>query len=203
MQEKIAKLFEKHSFWLALLCHMLLLTSFSISLAFIPLKDKSPSMYVPSYLYQTQTSPTVQPQKPQKNIETSKRGIEKPVVTKSNVLPRPDQFQAVNSPQDEMPVHLIGEKKVDAPLLKLLGQAITAHLIFPKIALDFNLRGVVLIRFVVHPDGRITDIQMVKSSSAGVLDESALAAIHSMSPVYNVGKYVDKPTPIVFGIIFG
>ena len=215
MREKMAKLFERHTFWLALLCHLLLLSSFSMSLSFMPEKEKSPAMYIPSYVYHGETNPTPQqqpepqPQQPQKKVDTDKQGIEKPVVhesqrqRQSRAMPQPNQFQEVDSPQNEQPVHLIGEKNVDAPLLKLLGQGISAHLIYPKIALDFNLRGVSLIRFVVHPNGQITDVQLVKSSSAGVLDDAALAAIHGMSPVYNVGKYVDKPQTIVFGIIFG
>ena len=216
MREKMASLFERHTFWLALLCHLLLLFSFSMPLSFMPEKEKSPAMYIPSYVYHGETNsipkppqPEPQPQQPQKKIDTDQHGVEKPVAHESQrqrqaqAMSQSNQFQEIDSPQNEQPVHLIGDKNVDAPLLKLLGQGISAHLIYPKIALDFNLKGVALIRFIVHPNGQITNVQLVKSSSAGVLDDAALAAINSMSPVYNVGKYVDKPQPIVFGIIFG
>lgn len=203
MPRKIVKVWQQYKFfWLSILFHLILFLSLSLSVLFQFKPEKRPSLYIPSYVYQGEMNTPVQHNTP-KNIVTSKNGIEKPSTSHSSGVPSANQFQPVKSANDADPVHLIGEKNVDAPLLKLLGQAISKHLVYPKIALDFNTKGVVLVRFTVHPDGTVTDIQMVKSSSAGVLDEAAIAAINAMTPGNNVGKYVDKPKSMVFGIIFG
>ncbi|WP_172622793.1 energy transducer TonB [Aquicella siphonis] len=114
-----------------------------------------------------------------------------------------NQFNVVNLAKKSEPVHLIGDKNVDVPLLALIGKALTSRLAYPKIAIDFNVRGLVLIGFTIHPDGHITDAQLVKTSGAGVLDDEALRALRSIALVPEVNAYLHEPRFMVVGILFG
>lgn len=100
-------------------------------------------------------------------------------------------------------INLVGDKKVvPKPLIILLGKALAKHLVYPKIAVDFKLRGMSFVGFVLHPDGTLSNVQLIQSSKAGVLDDEAIAAVSAISPVKNVNEYVDKPKKLVVGIIF-
>jgi TonB family protein len=99
-------------------------------------------------------------------------------------------------------VQLVGDKKIDKPLLTLLGKALTKHLVYPKSALDLNVKGTSIIGFLLYPDGRVSDVQLLRTSRAEVLDNAALAAANAISPVNHVGPYLAKPKFMVIGIIF-
>lgn len=194
---------QKISFWLALLIHFLILLGFSI--AFIPRSqpEENKAEYIPSYAYQEEAKAVAQTVKATKELEvqpTSKEGILKPVQPK----PQPvEQMVKVASGRSSEPVHLLGEKGVPQPLIVILGKALTRHLSYPRIAVDLNVQGTAVIGFVLHPDGKVTDVQLLKTSTADVLDKAALAAANHISPVSGVGPYVSEPKPIVFGIVFG
>ncbi len=106
-----------------------------------------------------------------------------------------------HSPETE-PVHLIGDKKIDRPLLTLLGKALTKHLIYPKSAIDLNVKGTAVIGFLLYPDGHITDVQLLRTSRAEVLDSAALSAANAIGPVSHISQYLDKPKWMIIGIIF-
>jgi TonB family protein len=97
---------------------------------------------------------------------------------------------------------LIGDKKINKPLLTLLGKALTVRLIYPKSAIDLNVKGTSIIGFLLYPDGHIIHIQLLKTSGAQVLDEAALTAARQMSPVNHVAQYLTQPKFMVIGIIF-
>ncbi len=155
-----------------------------------------------------------------KKIETDINGIEKPVSLnvkenqpasqpKPSTAPHKPVFakdsvpEDVTNPTDEEPLHLIGENKIVAPLIKILARAISRHLMYPRVAADFNLRGTVLVSFILHPEGYVTSAHVMKSSGAGVLDDAARDAVGAMSPVGDVHEYVAAPEFLVVGIIFG
>ncbi len=109
----------------------------------------------------------------------------------------------ITNPYDQEPMHLIGESKIIKPLVKIIGRALSRHLFYPRVAADFNLRGVVLVGFVLHPEGYVTETRVVKSSGTGVLDDAASDAVGAMSPIGNVSEYVPAAEFMVIGIIFG
>lgn len=193
------------SFWLSLLLHLLLFLSFSYVLIFHPIQpiEKKPDVYVPAYTYEEQTKPDVTQPKVEKSIETSPNGIEKPVAAKAE----PHQLNPAApmniSKSSEEPVHLIGDKGVDNPLLTLLGKALTKRLFYPKMALDFNVRGTAVVGFMLYPDGHITDAKILRSSGTEVLDKAVTAAVQAISPVNHVDLYLQQPKFLVIAIIFG
>ena len=93
--------------------------------------------------------------------------------------------------------------EVSKSLIVLLGKAITAHLLYPKSAMDLNVQGTSYIGFLLYPDGRVSDIKLLKTSTAEVLDKAAYNAVNAIAPVKHVDTYIQKPEFIVFGIIFG
>ncbi len=193
---------------LSILCHFLLLMSFAVVLNFETEQQKSPALYVPSYVYhQPPIQPALQQQEQQqtaerKTVPTSTAGIEKNTLPSQQPAASASQSRPMRIPKDQQPVHMIGDKNVRNALLELLGKAFYAHLVYPRIAIDFHLRGVASVQFSVHPDGRITDVKLIKSSSAEILDQAAIDAISGASPVYNVGLYVKKPQSLVINVIF-
>jgi TonB family protein len=202
---------QKWSFWFAAILHLLIFLFFSYVWVQQVKRQENAETYIPSYAYQEsaqktveQTTPKNQPAKeiPKKDIPTSKNGIEKPVFDQREV--RFNQVMDISSKKSSEPVHLIGDNsKTPQPLIIILGKALTAKLLYPKSAIDLNIGGVSVIGFVLHPDGQVTDVRLLKSSRADVLDEAAVFAASHISPVRNVGPYVKEPMPIVFGIVFG
>jgi len=204
---------EKHGLWFSLLCHLLLLLSFSV--VWHPLlrvkPEPKPQMYLPSYLYQsapvTVQQPKRQTQQEQKEQLTNQtqgltvqHSVSKPVETSqasSAITPK----QASKNLQG---IHLVGDdKKAPKPLIKLLAKELSAHLVYPKIAVDFKVHGTAYVGFTIHPDGSLTDIRLVQSSNAAVLDQAAMDAVKAMTPGSDVAKYLPTSKFLVVGIIFG
>lgn len=231
MLRRPSEIIQKHCLWLSLLIHFMLVGTYVVKFAgpLQPLTPHEPMpSYVPSYVEQGQAdAPAVAPQiakQPEpkkvvekKPVEVAKNGIEKPVAKKTtppatpvhaksgsrsvNTAPQKVTEAIVNDNHE--PMHLIGESKIIKPLVKILAKALGEHLTYPKIAQDFNLRGTVLVGFVLHPQGYVTETKIVKSSGAGVLDDAAREAVNGMSPVAGVGGILDKSEYLVVGIIFG
>lgn len=195
--------FQKHCFWLALLLHLMLLMSFTVILVVEDKPEDKPNLYIPSYVAHDEDSPSLkQAPAPQKK-PVEKSGLEKLTMENASEATHSQQLTSISISKETEPVHLVGDKDIDKPLLTLLGKALSAHLSYPKIAIDFNVQGVALIGFVLHPDGQVTDAQLVKSSRAEVLDQAALSATMAMSPVKQVNLYINEPKYMVVGVIFG
>ena len=205
MRDRITNAVIRNSFWLAMLLHLLFFLSMSYVWISQATSEEKPAEYIPSYAYHESSSAAFEQKSaptPQKAIPTAKNGIQKPVY--NTRLMRFNQVMDITSAKNAEPVHLIGDnKKTPQPLIILLGKALTAKLIYPRAAIDLTVKGVSVIGFLLHPDGHVTDVKLLKSSRADILDQAALAAARDISPVKNVGQYVDEPKPIVFGIIFG
>lgn len=222
ISEKLALILQRHSFWLSLLIHVLLLLSVTLVFVRAPQHEleKKPALEIPSYLYRSQSQPE-QPQVVNNNTLNFKPNDEKKAAisvseaVKKNAsakttakqayakLANTNQAKVLRPSKNKQGVHLIGENKVVAPLIKLLGTALSAKLIYPKIAEDFGLSGVALVGFRLHPSGDVTDIQLVKSSTADVLDQAALNAVSAISPLKSAAAYVSEPQFLVIGFIFG
>lgn len=240
MRNHKIRIVVRHTLWLSLLAHFVLLLFFSVNLSKKqPLPATNPAPALPSYLAQNPPqAPSAPPsapatqqtaaKKPVKKVE--KEGIKKKVqkakvnkpnkakekvistakkVSKPVIKPRQVKFsqnmipEDITSPHDQEPMRLIGETRIIKPLVKILARALSQTLRYPRVAADFNLRGVVLVGFVLDPDGYVTQTKIVKSSGAGVLDDAARDAVGAMSPVGDVHAYLNKPEFLVVGIIFG
>lgn len=238
MRRQTIEKIQRHTLWLSLLGHLLMLMGFTIVLVMAPhdMPSSDAPQSVPSYLspspeqapaepardQKADPKPEPQPEpKPEPEVkQTDKNGIEKPVTKKTEEVktaskisnkfdPRTVSFskdtvpEDMTNPRDNEPLRLVGENKIIKPLVKILARALSKHLVYPRVAADFNLRGVVLVGFVINPDGYVTEARVVQSSGAGVLDDAARDAVGSMSPVGDVREFVPAPQFLVVGIIFG
>ncbi len=200
------KIWLKNGLLISLLLHLLLFTSAGLILQFQPVFEKSPALYVPSYVYHPEKTATPNQPAPApitKNIPTSKNGILKPAKFTNNEARKINQPIDASASKPTDPVHMVGDEKVDKPLLTLLGKAFYKHLFYPKAAMDFNVRGIAYVGFLLHPDGSITQLQLMKSSGADVLDRAAMNAVSLSAPVKGVNQYLSEEKFLVLGVIFG
>ncbi|HEU5280656.1 MAG TPA: TonB family protein [Gammaproteobacteria bacterium] len=228
MQNKHRPFFREHAIWLSLLAHALFFTSLVVFITLQPVEPKLLPASISAYAAATPPSapsPAVTPapsptplKTPEKALKKTKDLVEKPL--KAAEKPQPEQKQALNKPRvvsfskasqpidlthpfDREPLRLVGESKIVPPLVRILARAIGPHLFYPRVAAEFNLSGVVLVGFVLHPEGYLTDVRIVKSSGAGVLDDAARRGVASVASVGQVSEFVQRPEFLVIGVIFG
>ena len=70
---------------------------------------------------------------------------------------------------------------------------------YPVIAQENNVQGRVICQFVVEKDGKVTDIQVVRSSGDASLDKEAKRVIESM-PKWKPGKQRGKAVRVKYTI---
>lgn len=83
-----------------------------------------------------------------------------------------------------------GESRV--LLLSLLHKEINAHKEYPYMAVRQRREGRVKINFMLHPDGKISDISIVESSHYSLLDAAARLAVQSVSPLQVAENYLQQ-----------
>lgn len=207
MQNNLARSIQQHSLWLSVLFHLLFFLNFAFVYPFKSAEEKKPGLEIPAYVYENpqRSDKQASPEKPTPKVIKEEKPIESAnEVNQSNKSKEySNEYNVVSISNNTEPVHLVGDKNVDKPLLTLLGKALTRKLVYPKIALDFQVRGIAAVGFLLFPDGEITNVQLVQSSGKGVLDEAAVAGVMAISPVPNVKEYIQAPKFLVVGIIFG
>lgn len=85
---------------------------------------------------------------------------------------------------------LSGEEK--QILLSLLHREINARKQYPYLAIRQKRQGRVSLNFLLHPDGRISDIAIIESSRFGVLDRAAQTAVEKVSPFRLASRYLQQ-----------
>jgi protein TonB len=73
---------------------------------------------------------------------------------------------------------------------------ITTHLRYPQMAVENNIQGQVIIRFVVNEDGSVSDAQILRGIGAGC-DEEAARIVKSM-PNWKPGKQNGRAVKVYF-----
>lgn len=205
MRQGFIKYAQKNCVWWSLILHFLLLAYFILAFQFqAEVKQKDlPNLMVPSYIQQQETPAFNPPQQPVKKTQTAKNGLEKaqPQTQSESVPPTPVRVEQQASKASE-PINLVGNKNIRKPLLELLGKALAKTLVYPKIALDFNLHGISYVGFILQPTGELDEVHLVKSSGQDILDEAAVVGVKAISPVKNVNVYLTANQPMIVGIIF-
>ena len=73
---------------------------------------------------------------------------------------------------------------------------ISENIVYPEIAREHGLKGRVLVKFVVKPDGTVSDIEVIESVHF-ILDEEAIRVVKLM-PKWKPGKLYGKTVPVTF-----
>ncbi len=85
--------------------------------------------------------------------------------------------------------------------LTLIRSLIQNALRYPTIAKKLRIEGVVLVSFSLSTTGRISNLQLVQSSSSSVLDKRALQTVSSLDGEFpQLDKKVDLKIPIAFSL---
>lgn len=110
---------------------------------------------------------------------------------------------SITAPQDEDPIYLVGDNNaISDPLIILMGKALSAHFEYPRMAGEFGIKGRVLVRLTLHPEGFFSHVQILQSSNNRDLDAAALYAINAAPTVYGVDRFLSSPKNFVVGFIF-
>lgn len=220
MQESIRKRIIKHSVWLSILLHLLFVLAFSVAIILQPQPEKKPPHdFVPSYVYKGAITPKQNPitrdtkpikqaeqKKPiEKELPRSKYGLQKQSILATSLATlKQNQLQALRRPpSDEEPMLLIGDQNEMAdPLIKLIGRSLSANFRYPETEGRLGINGRVILELTLHPDGRFTDIRMVKSSENHNLDSAALFAANNAPVILGADRFLEKPKRFVIGFVF-
>jgi TonB family protein len=99
---------------------------------------------------------------------------------------------------EELPELLMLEKNddVNEELLQLVYLEINKHKHYPYQAKRQRREGKVKINFTLHPDGQVTEIEVIKSSRLSVLDRAAQQAVESISPFLIASNYLQTETEL-------
>lgn len=219
MRRKMLKESIQKSFWLSLFLHLLLLLSFSTVILWAPKQEKNPNLFVPAYTYTGKVASLTQPRTikatntptPQKataqqeNAPTSKNGLQpRSLFAASQNYLRENQFQAIRqSTTNSEPIYLIGDG-TDAPdpIIKLLAKALSAHFKYPELPGRLGIKGKVYIGLTLHPEGYLSNIQMVRSSNNPELDAAALYAVNTAPEIAGLKRFLPEPKHFVIGFVF-
>ena len=75
-------------------------------------------------------------------------------------------------------------------LSQFVYEAINQHKRYPYLARKQRREGRVKLNFVMHPDGKVTDVAIVQSSDFTVLDNAAKQAVEAISPFALAAEYL-------------
>ncbi len=62
--------------------------------------------------------------------------------------------------------------------------------------------GRITLKFVLHPDGTIEQLRMLKSSGTSSLDAAALKAINDAAPFQKVTEYIHQAQEYQIDVVF-
>lgn len=147
--------------------------------------------------------------KPQQQ-NTMKQSLDMPLplanmVNSPPLFSTPQQYKTFveeSKNKEKDAVHMLGEKMIEDPLRKLIGIALTKHLVYPEIAGRLGIRGVVTLSMLLAPEGTISEVRLIKSSHEKMLDVAAINAIQESSPIPNIDIYLHEPKRLLINIIF-
>ena len=106
--------------------------------------------------------------------------------------------EAPEEEEEEEEIFMIVESMPEFPggqqaLFKYLAENVK----YPVIAQENGIQGRVICQFVVEKDGKVSDIQVVRSSGEASLDKEAQRVINSM-PKWKPGKQRGKPVRVKY-----
>lgn len=75
---------------------------------------------------------------------------------------------------------------------------ISNNIRYPKIALMSNVQGTVYVNFIINPDGKVSDVKVLRGIGSGC-DEEALRVVQSM-PDWNPGTQLSKKVSVTLNL---
>ncbi|MDD2830232.1 MAG: energy transducer TonB [Sulfuricurvum sp.] len=108
---------------------------------------------------------------------------------------------APTTSEKEVPKNSVLENQIGGAALGHIRAMIENAIAYPAIARKLRLEGVVLVMFVLRPDGTVETAQIKSSSGSNLLDTKAIQTILSLSGDYPaLGKTFELSIPIAFNL---
>lgn len=108
----------------------------------------------------------------------------------------PDEWKEVEKKEEDVPVLGAGVmpkfQEGDAAIFKFLAE----NLKYPKMAIENQIQGTVLLRFIVGKNGKVRDIEILRSVNK-MLDEEAVRVVQQM-PDWTPGRQHGKPVSVYY-----
>ena len=109
-----------------------------------------------------------------------------------------EEFEVEEVEEDEEQIFAIVENMPEFPggqqaMMKFIAE----NTQYPAKAMEKGIQGRVFCQFVVEKDGRVSNIQVVRTSGDASLDKEAVRVISSM-PKWNPGIQQGKPVRVVY-----
>ncbi len=225
MDQNITRKLARNSFLLSVLLHLLFLLLVTTVVFLQPEKQKiPPQVYTPAYVYKGAMTPSVSRSSKQATAhqETSRNTQATPIHAKSSIqhttrpmqqksfmdmsrdVIRSEQMQAtMNTFENVEPILMIGDpNQPPDPFLKELARCLSANLHYPTMEGELGSHGRVLVSMIVHPEGDITNVQIVRSSDNPHFDNAALYASNQAPTLRGANRFLNKPKYFVVGFIF-
>jgi protein TonB len=111
-----------------------------------------------------------------------------------------DVVSDYSDPQPERQPQQQGQRADE--LRKFVYEAINRQKHYPYMARRQHREGLVKLNFVMHPNGKVTDIAIVESSRFHRLDKAAMRAVESISPFHLAAEYLTMQQHYDVGIDF-
>lgn len=124
-----------------------------------------------------------------KNIPDTRQPIKTQAVVEHKLVKEEVAEQVPAIKQESLP---LTAGKDSNHLLKLIYLEINKHKHYPYIAKRQGREGLVKLNFVMHPDGKVTDVAVVETSHYAVLDNAARRAVEAISPFHLATEYLDS-----------
>jgi TonB family protein len=80
---------------------------------------------------------------------------------------------------------------------QLIQAALEKAKIYPRVARERGIEGVVLVRFKVLPSGEIERVDIIKSSGSDILDTASVRTVYRAAPMPYVNGWIDAPISYV------
>jgi len=104
-------------------------------------------------------------------------------------------------PEHELPRNPVPVNQIGGAALGHIRAMIENAITYPSIARKLRLEGVVLVTFILKPDGTVDTAQVKSTSGSNLLDKKALQTILSLSGDYPaLGKTFELSIPIAFNL---
>ena len=103
--------------------------------------------------------------------------------------------------EKELPRNPVSDNQLGGAALGHIRTMIENAITYPSIARKLRLEGVVLVTFILKPDGTVDTAHIKSTSGSSVLDSKAIQTILSLSGDYpSLGKTFELSIPIAFNL---
>jgi TonB family protein len=80
---------------------------------------------------------------------------------------------------------------------QLIQAALEKAKIYPRMARERGIEGVVMVRFKVLPNGEVEKVDVIKSSGSDILDTASVRTVYRAAPIPYVNGWIEAPISYV------